>query len=93
MEFVDGVDLARQVKNHGALPISEACSCIRQTALGLQHAHQQGMVHRDIKPHNLMVTVDGTVKILDFGLATLATQSITSEVSGDDRERSCRYSA
>lgn len=83
MEYVEGVDLARRVREQGALPIHEACRYILQTALGLQHAHEQGMVHRDIKPHNLMVTSDGTLKILDFGLATLATEAITSEVSDE----------
>jgi len=76
MEFVDGVDLSQTVKKRGALPVAEACDYIRQAAIGLQHAHQRGMVHRDIKPHNLMVTKDGTVKILDFGLASLAPEAI-----------------
>ncbi len=69
MEYVDGVDLSRIVKDQGSLPIADACEYIRQAATGLQHAHERGMVHRDIKPHNLMVTADGTIKILDFGLA------------------------
>ncbi|MBI1249080.1 protein kinase [bacterium] len=76
MEYVDGVDLAQVVRDRGALPIREACDYIRQAALGLQHAHQQGMVHRDIKPHNLMVMADGTVKVLDFGLASLAPRTL-----------------
>jgi serine/threonine protein kinase len=71
MEYVDGTDLAKVVKEHGPLAVAQACDYIRQGALGLQHAHEQGMVHRDIKPHNLMVTPTGQVKILDFGLATL----------------------
>ena len=50
---------------------------MRQAAIGLQHAHERGMVHRDIKPHNLMVTKDGTVKILDFGLASLAPEALS----------------
>lgn len=79
MEFVDGIDLSRLVKERGALPIHEACDYARQAALGLQHAHEQGMVHRDIKPHNLMVTADGTVKILDFGLAGFATETALME--------------
>lgn len=54
MEFVDGVDLASVVKEHGPLPIDEACEYICQAAEGLQHAYESGMVHRDIKPHNLM---------------------------------------
>ena len=76
MEFVDGVDLSQTVKKRGALPVTEACDYIRQAAIGLQHAHERGMVHRDIKPHNLMVTADGTIKILDFGLASLAPEAI-----------------
>ncbi len=74
MEYVDGVDLSRIIKDRGPLPVAESCHYIRQAAIGLQHAHEQGMVHRDIKPHNLMVTLDGTVKILDFGLAALAPE-------------------
>lgn len=72
MEYVDGVDLAKMVKQGGPLPVAEACDYIGQAATGLQYAHERGMVHRDIKPHNLMVTADHTVKILDFGLASLA---------------------
>src|SRR5262245_33238572 len=69
MEFVPGTDLARLVRERGPLPCSEACRYIRQAALALQHAHERGMVHRDIKPHNLMLTPDGEIKVLDFGLA------------------------
>ena len=71
MEFVDGVDLSKAVKEEGALSPAQACEYVQQAALGLQHAFEQGMVHRDIKPHNLMVTRDGRVRILDFGLASL----------------------
>jgi serine/threonine protein kinase len=78
MEYVDGVDLSQTVKDQGALPIADACDYIRQAATGLQHAHERGMVHRDIKPHNLMVTADGTIKILDFGLASLAPEANAS---------------
>lgn len=85
MEFVDGVDLAEIVKDQGALPLAEACDYIRQAAIGLQHAHERGMVHRDIKPHNLMVTSDGTIKILDFGLASLAPESVVSTGATDSR--------
>lgn len=75
MEYVDGVDLAKIVKDQGPLSVADACDYIRQVATGLQHAHERGMVHRDIKPHNLMVTKAGTVKILDFGLASLAPEA------------------
>ena len=79
MEFVEGTDLATVVKHRGALPVDEACDCIRQAAEGLQHAHEKGMVHRDIKPHNLMLSPDGQVRILDFGLAGFATESAILE--------------
>ena len=55
MEFVDGTDLSDIVRKRGPLPVDEACEYIRQAAIGLQHAHEKGMVHRDIKPHNLML--------------------------------------
>jgi hypothetical protein len=69
MEFVEGISLAQLVQQQGRLPVAQACEYIRQAALGLQHACERGMVHRDIKPHNLMRTPDGRIKILDFGLA------------------------
>jgi WD40 repeat protein/serine/threonine protein kinase len=79
MEYVEGTDLAKQVKKHGPLPVEQACDCIRQAALGLQHAFERGLVHRDIKPHNLLLTRTGgarqppaaVVKVLDMGLARL----------------------
>jgi WD40 repeat protein/serine/threonine protein kinase len=72
MEYVDGMDLARLVKEQGALPVGHACDYIRQAALGLAHAHDRGLVHRDIKPHNLLLTRQGgVVKVLDMGLARL----------------------
>ncbi len=74
MEFIEGVSLFQTVQQKGALPVTHACHYARQAALGLQYAHEQGMVHRDIKPHNLMLTPKGQVKILDFGLARLASE-------------------
>ncbi len=71
MEFIDGTDLGKLVQERGPLAESLACSCIRQAALGLQHAFEIGLVHRDVKPSNLMLGPDGTVKLLDLGLARL----------------------
>src|SRR5262249_9788347 len=56
MEYVDGLDLAHLIKESGRLSVPVACNFIRQAAQGLQHAHERGLVHRDIKPHNLLVT-------------------------------------
>jgi serine/threonine protein kinase len=69
MEYVDGIDLHAKVKQDGPLPLRQAVDFIRQAALGLQHAHEEGLVHRDIKPANLILDGRGTVKILDLGLA------------------------
>src|SRR5205823_3104206 len=66
---VDGQSLAALVNRRGPLGVVEACGYVRQAALGLQHAFEHGMVHRDVKPQNLMLTPDGRVKVLDFGLA------------------------
>ena len=85
MEYVDGVDLSQVVRDRGVLSTGEACDYIRQAAQGLQHAYERGMVHRDIKPHNLMVTADGTVKILDFGLASLAPESLSETEEVESR--------
>jgi serine/threonine protein kinase len=80
MELVDGIDLARLVQQSGRLPIPRACEYIRQAAAGLQHAHEKGLVHRDIKPGNLMVArpradEPSVIKILDFGLARFESES------------------
>jgi serine/threonine protein kinase len=74
MEYVEGFDLAQVARQVGALQIADACELVRQAALGLQYAHQHGLVHRDIKPSNLMLTREGRVKILDLGLALLGTE-------------------
>jgi formylglycine-generating enzyme required for sulfatase activity/serine/threonine protein kinase len=77
MEYVEGLDLSKMVKAKGPLPVGHACNFVYQAALGLQHAHEEGLVHRDIKPANLMLSRKGekaTVKVLDFGLAKVARE-------------------
>src|SRR5262249_14561191 len=77
MEYVEGLDLSRLVKARGPLPVAHACNYMHQAALGLQHAHEHGMVHRDIKPSNLMLSRQGNralIKVLDFGLAKIRSE-------------------
>jgi WD40 repeat protein/serine/threonine protein kinase len=95
MEFGEGIDLHRMLKQRGVLPVPQACDYIRQTALALQYIHHCGLVHRDIKPSNLLITglagnevVDasgrpagGVVKLLDLGLARPLTTNSTTPTS------------
>jgi serine/threonine protein kinase len=68
-EYVPGTDLRRYVRNRGPLSMREAATIISQAANGLQHAHELGLVHRDVKPGNLLVTPEGHTKVSDLGLA------------------------
>ena len=79
MELVSGRDLAAVVKTSGPLNEEQAFCCLLQTARGLEYAHQQGIVHRDIKPHNLLLDERGRVKILDLGLARLELQEVAAD--------------
>jgi serine/threonine protein kinase len=81
MEFVNGQDMAAIVEDEGPLPVAVALDYIIQTARGLEYAHGEGIVHRDIKPHNLLVTSSGTVKVLDLGLVSLKTDDEKKESS------------
>ena len=72
MEFVNGRDLASEVETGGPLPAAAAVDRILQAARGLEYAHAQGIVHRDIKPGNLLRDADGVVKVADLGLARLS---------------------
>jgi serine/threonine protein kinase len=69
MEYVDGASLHQLVQKHGPLDPTRAAHYVHQAALGLEHAHEHGLVHRDVKPANLIVDRAGTVKVLDLGLA------------------------
>ena len=74
MEYVDGVSLQELVKRNGPVEPAAAANYIAQAALGLQHAHEAGWVHRDVKPANLLLDRAGTVKVLDLGLARLLAE-------------------
>ncbi len=82
MEYIDGVDLNAWIEGYGRIKIPWACEIIRQSALGLDHAHQQGMIHRDIKPANILVAwKDGmpVAKLLDLGLARIYSEEDDEE--------------
>jgi formylglycine-generating enzyme required for sulfatase activity/tRNA A-37 threonylcarbamoyl transferase component Bud32 len=80
MEYVDGTDLTRMVRERGPLPVHEACEYIRQAALGLHHAFEKELVHRDIKPSNILVSRNGkSVKLVDLGLARLGDEPAEME--------------
>jgi eukaryotic-like serine/threonine-protein kinase len=68
MEFVDGESLGQKLERDGKMPETEAIKVIAQVAQGLHRAHKQGMIHRDVKPDNILVTPDGTAKLADLGL-------------------------
>ena len=71
MELVEGEDLSQRIAR-GAIPLDEALPIAKQIAEALEAAHEQGIIHRDLKPANIKITPDGTVKVLDFGLAKAA---------------------
>ena len=69
MEYIDGVTLKEYIEQRGVLTWKETLHFITQTLEALQHAHNKGIVHRDIKPQNIMVLADGSIKVMDFGIA------------------------
>ena len=71
MECVEGITLSTYLKHKKVLPISEAVSCARQVLRALREAHEKGIVHRDIKPQNIMIMKNGQIKVADFGIARL----------------------
>ena len=81
MELVDGDDLSERIAR-GAVPLDEALPIAKQIAEALEAAHEQGIIHRDLKPANIKVRADGTVKVLDFGLAKALDRAGESGGSG-----------
>ena len=77
MEFLDGEPLDRLIRNHVPLTVLQKTDIILQVAKALQYAHDKGVIHRDVKPGNIMRLRDGSVKVVDFGLAHLTDQTIT----------------
>ena len=69
MEYVDGGNVKNAIKKTGSIPVDEAGRIILQAARALSYAHEQNVIHRDVKPDNLMLTREGTVKLADLGIA------------------------
>lgn len=80
-EFIDGFDLGELVRRTGPLAQADACEIIRQVAVALQYTHEQGFVHRDVKPSNIMLSQAGQVKLLDLGLARVDGVAGPSELT------------
>jgi hypothetical protein len=88
MELVEGEDFAERLKR-GAVPVDEALGIAKQIAEALEEAHEKGIVHRDLKPANVKLTLDGKVKVLDFGLAkAYAADATSGSGSGSDLSQS-----
>jgi eukaryotic-like serine/threonine-protein kinase len=85
MEYVDGASLQQIVHEHGPLSVTRAAHYVRQVARGLEHARQAGLVHRDVKPGNLLLDRQGTVKILDLGLACFQDSQRKSQAKPSER--------
>jgi serine/threonine protein kinase len=81
MEYVEGTTLDNMLKRYGALPTKVVVPIFIQALEGLQHAHRKNIFHRDIKPSNLMVTPDGTLKLMDFGIAKVAGEQKMTQVN------------
>ncbi len=83
MEYVDGITLKQYIDRNGALPIKEATSIAIQVAQGIEAAHSAGIIHRDIKPQNVLISREGKIKVTDFGIArTTTANTISQDVLG-----------
>ena len=69
MEYIEGKTIGTLISEQGAIPPATAVRLVRQVAMGLEHAHRKGLIHRDVNPYNILVTRDGTAKLADLGLA------------------------
>ncbi len=76
MEYVDGSDLARVIQERGALPVPEAVAVATQVCEALEYAHARGVIHRDIKPGNVLIDAEGHAKVADFGLARIEDRAL-----------------
>jgi serine/threonine-protein kinase len=80
MEYVEGETLAQVLRERGRLPVGEAVDLVSQACEGLEYAHRHGVIHRDVKPGNLLINPDGLVKLADFGIAKAAEDSRITQI-------------
>ena len=73
MEYIDGITLKDFIRTQKAIPYTIAVKITMQILSALQHAHERGIIHRDIKPQNIMILSDGTIKVMDFGIARISS--------------------
>ncbi len=89
-EFIDGKTLKDIINENGPVPVKTAIDYALQIVAGIEHAHRRNIIHRDIKPQNIIVSVDGTVKLVDFGIARMLSQT-TRTMGGKDVVGSVHY--
>ena len=85
MEYIDGITLKEYIGQQNAIPWKEAVHFTVQILQALQHAHEKGIIHRDVKPQNIMLLQDGTIKVTDFGIARIndgETRTMTNKAIG-----------
>lgn len=81
MEYVDGTDLKRYIQDNHPIPYSKVIKIMSQILSGISYAHANGVIHRDIKPHNILIDKEGTVKITDFGIAVALSQNSITQTN------------
>ncbi len=89
MEYIEGQTLQRIINEQAPLPVKKAVDIAIMICYGIQHAHERGIIHRDIKPHNILITAQGTVKVADFGIAQAVNKKTIT--FGGDIEGSVHY--
>src|SRR5699024_99189 len=81
MEYVDGLTLKEYIQQHGPVPFDEAVAIMKQITSAIAHAHDHDLVHRDIKPQNILMDKDGNIKVTDFGIAVALSATALTQTN------------